>query len=280
MYPNNYFSLFPPFPRNNNVFIAMSFDPIFIPRWENVIAPAIKRIELNGLALSPHRVDMRHISDSIMLEILDGIANDLLFLGDLTTIGYLKKKPIRNGNVMYEIGLAQSTRLPEEVILLRSDTDQLLFDVNNIRITSYDPDGDILGSQQQIFELIRESLTEIDLRRHLAIKKAAESLDYDCWLVLLLAVVEGAINNFPTKTMGQVLGNSSKNSAIRKLLEIGALETEFFMIDTSDIRKLLDGPADQIFKYKPTRFGREILSFFQKSIDITSLEISSTQSNE
>jgi hypothetical protein len=39
MYPANYFGLFPPFPRENTVFVAMSFDPRFQTRWSNVIVP-------------------------------------------------------------------------------------------------------------------------------------------------------------------------------------------------------------------------------------------------
>ena len=42
MYPANYYALFPAFPRVSSVFVAMSFDSRFVPRWENVIKPAIQ----------------------------------------------------------------------------------------------------------------------------------------------------------------------------------------------------------------------------------------------
>lgn len=130
MYPAHVFSLFPPFPREDAVFIAMCFDSRFDARWRDVIAPAVQRIEVNNKRLKPVRVDTRKISDSILTEILSGVANSCLVWADITTIGHLNEKPIRNGNVMYEVGLAQAVRLPEEVILFRSDTDPLLFDTS------------------------------------------------------------------------------------------------------------------------------------------------------
>lgn len=39
---------------------------------------------------------------------------------------------------MYEIGLAHAIRHPEEVLIIRSDADPLLFDVANIRVHRYD----------------------------------------------------------------------------------------------------------------------------------------------
>ena len=141
MYPNQYFSLFPPFPHRDKVFVAMSFDDKFNRRWEDVIVPAVSSIEVAGVQLQPHRVDTRRISDSILTEILDGISNDKLVLADVTTESHIASQPIRNGNVMYEVGIAHAIRLPEEVLLFRSDSDKVLFDIANVRLNSYDPDG-------------------------------------------------------------------------------------------------------------------------------------------
>ena len=63
---------------------------------------------------------------------MDGITSSRLFLADVTSIGKRDDVPIRNGNVMYEIGLAHAVRLPEEVLLFRSDSDRLLFDLANV----------------------------------------------------------------------------------------------------------------------------------------------------
>ncbi|MEA3323966.1 MAG: hypothetical protein U9Q37_02350 [Euryarchaeota archaeon] len=92
--------------------------------------------------MEPVRVDVRCISDSIVTEIFQGIAHHLVVFADVTTIAYVDDKPIRNANVLYEVGLAHAIRLPEEVILFRSDEDQLIFDITNVRVNSYDPDTD------------------------------------------------------------------------------------------------------------------------------------------
>jgi len=83
MYPANYFVLFPPFPRENKVFIAMSFDQRFEDRWTRVIGPAIRNIRVNDVPLEPHRVDIRQVSDSILTEILAGITITAPFLRTL-----------------------------------------------------------------------------------------------------------------------------------------------------------------------------------------------------
>ena len=120
MYPQNFFSLFPPFPRNNDVFVAMSFDERFDSRWENVIKPAFKE-QINGVSLNPYRVNLSNISDSIPTDILEGIRSSRLILGDITTIGKIDGIAVCNNNVMYEIGIAQAIRLPEEVVIFSSD---------------------------------------------------------------------------------------------------------------------------------------------------------------
>ena len=133
------FNLFPPFPREDKVFVAMSFAPEFQRRWDNVIAPAIQEV-----GLEPFRVDQRKISDSILTDITKSIANHRLIFGDISVMFVHeeaeRRLPVRNANVMYEVGLAHTARLPEEVILFRSDNEYLPFDVMNIRVNSYDPD--------------------------------------------------------------------------------------------------------------------------------------------
>ena len=77
--------------------MAMSFDPRFQARWENVISPAITNVARNNVPLAPYRVDARRIGDSILTEILGGISTSLLVLVDVTTLGHVDSKVIRNG---------------------------------------------------------------------------------------------------------------------------------------------------------------------------------------
>jgi len=169
VYPANYFGLFPPFPRKDTVFVAMSFDEQFEKRWTDVIGPAIANVKPNGNALAAIRVDSRRISDSILTEILSGIGTARLVLADVTTIGYMDGgRAIRNANVLYEVGLAHAQRLPEEVLLFRSDNDNLLFDVANVRVNTYAPDQAPDEARKLISDCVEAALREVDLRRNLS----------------------------------------------------------------------------------------------------------------
>lgn len=238
----------------------MSFDAAFKTRWEDVISVAIRHVSVNGTPLEPNRVDARRIGDSILTEILGSITNDCLILADVTSLGHFDGRPIRNGNVMYEIGLAHSVRLPEEVLIFRSDSDHLLFDVANVRVNSYDPDGDPDHARSQVTDAIIESLRELDQRRSLAVKSAAESLDFNGWWVLAMAAASGGVGHFQTRTMGQALGNAANNAAIVRLLEFGALETEYVKI-TPELVSQLDTSAERLVRYKATAFGHAILKY-------------------
>lgn len=293
MYPLNYFALFPPFPREDKVFVAMDFDSQFQDRWDRVIAPGIRHIKINDVPLEPHRVDARQISDSILTEILGGITNDLVIFADVTSIGRFRpirnilwrpggllrfwkafnKKPIRNGNVMYEVGLAQAVRLPEEVLLFRSDSDDLLFDVRNVRVNSYNPDQDPDGSRKQVADAIEEALREVDLKRHLAVKRAAESLDFKSWIILAQAHGESGVQHFSPKTLGQAPATSENNTAIRRLLEIGALSTDYLTITPDLVKSEVQSPSAEMLKHKPTAFGRAISRYIGKEMGMTNPDV-------
>jgi len=269
VFPHNYFGLFSPFPRENKIFVAMSFDDRFQPRWEDVISPAIRSVAINDTSFEPHRVDSRRIGDSILTEILGGITNDRLIFADVTTSGHVEGEPIRSGNVMYEIGLAHSVRLPEEVLIFRSDSDRLLFDIANVRVNFYDPDGDPAHARSQVSDAIIESLKEIDLKRILAVKSAAQSLDFTCWWVLAMAAANHCVPHFQTKTMRQALSNAANNAAIGRLLEFGALETEYVKL-TPNLLRQADASAEQLVSYKPTAFGKAIIEYAAIEMDVTS----------
>lgn len=173
MYPTTYFGLFPAYPRDDRVFVAMSFDGRFRQRFESVIALAIRDV-----GFDPYRVDQSVIGDSILVDILHGICNAQLVLGDVTTL-FLgpDQSPVRNANVMYELGIAHATRQPEEVLLFRSDTDRLLFDVAHIRVNPYDPDGNPGAARDLISKAIVDALAVVDKTRSLAVGRAARALD-------------------------------------------------------------------------------------------------------
>ncbi|MCZ6776883.1 MAG: hypothetical protein O7D34_10555, partial [Ignavibacteria bacterium] len=195
------------------------------------------------------------------------------FLADVTTIHYLDDRPVRNGNVMYEVGLAHAVRLPEEVILLRSDDDDLLFDVANVRISHYRPDDDPEPARKLVSEVIVEALKEIDLKKHLAVRKAAESLDFVSWTVLSDAAELDGVQHPEMKTMGQGWSNAARQSGIKRLLEIGALTTSYLTLTPEIIKSKPDMPAHSLFKYCITPFGESILKHASDRMGVMSPEI-------
>ena len=109
----------------------MSFAPQYQHRFDTVIAPAINSIPLGTERLTACRVDLSKTGDSILTDIVDGIAHSQLVPADVSTIGKdsVTGTPYRNGNVMYEVGIALACRHPSEVLLVRDDEDKFPFTV-------------------------------------------------------------------------------------------------------------------------------------------------------
>jgi hypothetical protein len=145
MYPAEILNLFLPFARTNQVFVAMSFDKRFDWAWDRVFRPAIADLLVDRTPLSAFRVNLSRKSDSIITEIVQNIAQCRLVLADISTTGWSRSsvrrsRPIRNSNVMYELGIAHAARLPEEVIIVRTDADHLDFDIAGVRVHQYPAD--------------------------------------------------------------------------------------------------------------------------------------------
>lgn len=228
MYPLDVFNLFPPFPRNNYVFVAMDFDERFEERWEEVIKPAVRNFPVDGSVnekqLEPYRVDMSKASESIITEIIYSISNCFLFFADVTTIGRLKKKPIRNSNVMYEIGLAHAVRLPAEVILFRSDNDPIAFDINSVRVNRYDPDKKKDVARDLVTEALKSAKKELELQRLFSVQKAVNSLTIDS---------RECLHKFSTQNMSDT-ELIERNNSIRQLIDLGIIKASYSDLDPSN----------------------------------------------
>lgn len=114
------------------VFVAMSFDDRYFARFERVFAPAAESVVVDGVSLKAIRVDITQSGDSILTQILDRIAHSKFILADVSAVGRdsVTGKPYRNANVLYEVGLALACRQPSEVLLVKDDREQTLFDVS------------------------------------------------------------------------------------------------------------------------------------------------------
>jgi hypothetical protein len=65
------------------VFVAMSFAPQYQSRFDTVFVPAISSITYGSERLIAYRVDFSKTGDSIVTDIVDGIAHSQLVLTDV-----------------------------------------------------------------------------------------------------------------------------------------------------------------------------------------------------
>jgi len=162
------------------VFVAMDFSDQFRPRFDNVIAPAILGLAKAGVPLEPYRVDLSRTGDSILTDIIDGIAHSQLFLADVsvvsrdTTTGHV----YRNANVLYEVGLALASRQPAEVLLIRDDADRFLFDVSTIPHRTIDFTN-VERAVETLREALNDRLHEQELQRDARVLRAAASISFE-----------------------------------------------------------------------------------------------------
>jgi hypothetical protein len=187
MYPKAFFDYFRDFDRTREVFVAMPFSRDAQPRWRTIFSPAIRSI-----GLRPFRVQEGRISDSILTDILNAISRARLILVDVSLHTHRERRPPGpNPNVMYELGIAHSTRLPEEVIVVRGDSEpaEPPFDIAHVRYHRFAATAP-RRAVSQISRLLQQAQTSLDATRDLIVKQTLRRLDPDL-LSFLWTVREG-----------------------------------------------------------------------------------------
>jgi hypothetical protein len=181
-----------------------------------------------------------------------------VIVADVTAMGMLGERAVRNGNVLYEVGIAHASRRPEEVVLFRSDHLPLDFDVQGVRVHSYNPDADCKAAENFVVETVLESLRSVQSAQRVAIRFAAQRLTLGAYSLLLEAHKGAAIQHPPTRTMGQILGGFQRTGAIELLLELGAIEARSMRITAELLDKAEEQPnADEPWlDYRLSAFGK------------------------
>jgi len=256
MYPAEILNLFPPFAHTEQVFVAMSFDKRFDCAWDRVFRPAVAALSADRTPLSAFRVNLTRKSDSIITEIAQSIAQCRLILADISTTGWYRSglrrsRPIRNSNVMYELGIAHASRLPEEVVIVRADADPLDFDIAGVRVHQYPADFE--AARETVQGLLRDALASIDQRRSIAVKKALQSLDPTMYMILQEF---GDIPHPIMNTMGQALASAERLGAIHRLLAGGMLVAVLGPLPDN----FMERPVAELAHYRKTRFGAEVFA--------------------
>lgn len=250
MYPREYFDTFWRGDLRNEVFVIMSFDREFESVWTDAIKPAIEMDTAGNPAA--HRVDITTLSGSIITEILDGIAHAKLVFAEVSVGGPTNRwAGQRNGNAMYELGLAHALRQPQELVVVRSDHEVINFDINSIRIQSYDRD-DLVDARGRFAGWLNNAITTIDQTKHLKVMQAYESLDSD---TLRLAAPHANADYFyfdDATTMREVMSQLAhgEKASIRHLLSLGMLRFDFKVSDDKHAYK---------YAYHWTPFGKAVL---------------------
>jgi hypothetical protein len=218
MHPHTFVSTLFDHETRDEVFVIMSFAPEFDDRWQRVIEPAVRE----ELKLAPNRVDYSVSGESVVYDILDGIAHARLILADITSSPMTDRRgavwPQRNGNVMWELGIAHVMRLPDEVLVVRSDSDPSLFDLTQFRAFQYNP-SEADEARRVLVTLAQDRLHAVDRAKSDFVRRCAHALDP--------ISVKFLLNRVPYDGRVFTIEPSMDNAmSCPRLFELGILRTE------------------------------------------------------
>jgi hypothetical protein len=215
----------------------MSFAEEFKEVWEVAIKPAIEEdTEGNPKA---RRVDSTTLTGNIVFEIFDGIAHAKIVFADISVCDSGEWKGQRNGNVMYELCLTHAVRQKEEIVIVRSDNEEINFDIVQIRVQKYSR-VDLNLARKDFAHFIKNNISSIDNLKSLKVENAFRSLDGNC--LRLLPHSEAFYIPEP-KNSEEAINFLRDYDAIRNFLSLGMLWCD------SD-------PATHRYAYHWTNFGK------------------------
>ena len=117
---------------------------------------------------------------SILINILARIIEATFVVCDITPIDYKNKKPIFNGNVMFELGIAMAWKMPEQLIILCGDKklslDYLPFDLKNYNVKQIDYGSNKLENELGK-EYLKDRLESFQFKKDILIKNIKSNLD-------------------------------------------------------------------------------------------------------
>jgi hypothetical protein len=247
VHPNTFYTNLFEYKKREEVFVVMSFSDEFNDRWVEVIEPTIRE----GLGLKANRVDYNVSGESIVHDIIDGIAHSRLVLADITSYRLRDGRgmlwPQRNGNVMWEVGIAHTMRMPDEVLLVRSDGDESIFDLTQFRAFTYHP-SNIDEAKAFLLRLAKDRLKSTDQIMSDQVLRCVDALDP--------SAIELLINRIPaTGDTFTVPLNMLNIMRFPRLFELG-------LIRTTSISAEVDAQTKQnqvVSRLVITEFGKAVM---------------------
>ncbi|MGC8991106.1 MAG: hypothetical protein ACP5MD_13400 [Verrucomicrobiia bacterium] len=217
MYPRQFFDTYWRGDLKREVFVAMPFNREFDKVWSEAIRPAIDcDLDVGNSRFVAHRVDTSAISDSIHREILDGIAHATLVFVDISVMRTGAWKGQWNGNVMFELGIAQTVRPASDLVVVKSDSELISFDINHIRVHQYNQ-ADLSEARRKFAQLLSDALKQREQEKSLRTQRLRERLDVDSMNLMVKVCPDG--KNFVKFSMN---GYSAEERRIAiRLLDLG-----------------------------------------------------------
>ena len=223
--------------------MAISFANEFKDIREKAIIPAIEEDLDPSMPFKAVCLNVSKISGSIHHQILDGIAHSMVVFTDISTMKTKPWKGQRNGNVMFELGIAQAVRPTSDLVVVRSDRESLTFDINHIRVHSYSR-GDLSGARRLFAKLLRDSLGQREDAKSLRASFLRDRTDVDS-MNLMVKISDDGKNFEPFTISSKGLNDQEKQTTIR-LLDLGIIRCV-----TPEV-----SPPRREYHYECTDFGR------------------------
>lgn len=113
-------------------------------------------------------------------------------------------------------------RQSSEILLIRSDDEQINFDIAQINVHRYCRD-DLQLTKTQISQWVADLLRQIKLEKSLKVQKAIELLDSNATKYLSEMAVRGPFTGPSPKTMSEELIAISNREALSRLQQLGII---------------------------------------------------------
>jgi len=159
--------------QRNELFVCMPFHDSLDKKFA-IIRDAAKKVGFDDAI----RVKENKISDVITTKIFEGIANSKMLLFDLSDDPKFPCEISKqvNGNVLYELGIANSFRDPQDIILIRNKkSNKLPFDISAMTYIEYDDEKNEL--LDNLISSMKEVLINQDWSESKLIKSVIQSLN-------------------------------------------------------------------------------------------------------
>jgi len=262
MHPNTFIEQLWQGAESDRVFVAMQFGEDFDVRYNHVLRPAIEAVQYRGKPLVPTRVDESRTGDSILTEIIRGVCEARLVLVDVSDISNdpsASSTPIRNGNVMYELGLAHAVKSPAKVLIVRDDSKKLLFDVSSIphHIVNF---TDTAKAKAEITKLLVDRLQESEAIDDIKLRAVIDTVS-EAEVAVLLQLFKASSSpgvDLTIDSSGKRIMPLNTSAAVRSLVGHGLVRSHLKLNPFKTLYSLTD---------RGTRAFHKILSVLRDDKD-------------